>query len=106
MSDSMPPLTLAQMLDILSNPNFKTYLVIGKANDRAWKVGQAAERLMAGIRSYLVKADAKDEIIDHFGITPKTRVGIVFGLSADVKNTLTTKQAEDFLTVATAIEEA
>ena len=106
MSNSMPPLTLAQIIDILANPNFKTYLVIGKVNDRAWKVGQAAERLMAGVHSYLIKADAKDEIIDHFGITPKTRVGIVFGLSVDIKSTLTQKQAEDFLTVATAIEEA
>ena len=32
----MPPLTLDQIIALIENPNFKTYLVIGKEDDEAW----------------------------------------------------------------------
>ena len=105
MSDKMPPITLNEMLEILKNPNFKTYLVMGKESDDAWKLGLAAQNLLPGVRSYLVENTSLAEVQQQFNV-PDDRVGIVFGRSDEVSRTLTEAEANDFLTVTEAITSA
>lgn len=105
MQDSMPPLTLDQMISILENPNFKTYLVLGEESDDAWSMATAAQRFLPGVRSYLVKPPAQAEVRQHFDV-PQDHVTIVFGRSSVVARTLTLGEASDFLTVTEAISSA
>jgi hypothetical protein len=105
MQDSMPPLTLDQMIAILENPNFKTYLVFGEESDDIWSMATAAQRFLPGVRSYLVKLAAQEDVKQSFDI-PQDHVAIVFGRSSVVAQTLTIAQASDFLTVTEAISNA
>ena len=105
MSDSLPPLSVDELKEILKNPNFKTYLVLGKAADKAWKLGLAAQNMLAGMRAYLVKPDAQSDVRSAFGVS-SGQIGVVFGRSTRVKKKLTKKQAEDFLTVVDSINNA
>jgi deoxycytidine triphosphate deaminase len=105
MQDSMPPLSLDEMIAVLENPNYKTYLVLGKESEKAWKLGLAAQNFLPGVRSYLVKTPAQAEVKQHFNI-PANHVGIVFGRSSFVSKTLTRTEANDFLIVTQAIANA
>lgn len=105
MTDSMSPISLDEMLGILQNPNFKTYLVIGKKSDKAWNLALATQNYLPGVRSYLVKPDSQAQVRDHFNV-PSDHVGIVFGRSDSVSKTLTKDQTEDFLKVAESINNA
>ena len=105
MSDKMPPITLDEMIDILKNPNFKTYLVLGEKSDDAWKLGQAAQNYLAGVRAYLVEAKVQAIVRTHFKV-PQDHVGIVFGRSDAVIQTLDRAEASDFLTVTQAVNDA
>ncbi len=105
MSDRMPPITLDEMIDILNNPNFKTYLVLGDDTDDAWKLGLAAQNFLAGIRSYLIESSSQEEVRLHFEV-PDDHIGIVFGRANEVFKTLNQTQANDFLTVSETIVNA
>ena len=105
MSDKMPPINLDEMIEILKNPNFKTYLVFGKENDNAWKLGLAAQNFLAGVRSYLVEPSAQNEVRQHFEV-PDDNIGVVFGHADMVSKTLDQSQANDFLTVTESIVQA
>ena len=105
MKDFMPPITLNDMLEILGNPNFKTYLVLGEESEDAWKLGLAAQNFLPGVRSYLVKQPSQDEVRNYFSV-PMEHVGITFGRSLSIHKTLTKDVANDFLSVCLAIHEA
>ena len=57
MKDSLPPITIPVFVEILQNPNFKTYAVIGNESDDTWKLALAAQNFLPGVRSYLVIND-------------------------------------------------
>lgn len=105
MKDFIPPITLNEMLEILGNPNFKTYLVLGEESEAAWKLGLAAQNFLPGVRSYLVKQPSHEEVRNHFGV-PMAHIGITFGRSSSVHKTLNKDAANDFLSVCSAIDEA
>jgi hypothetical protein len=101
----MPPISLGDMLDILRNPNFKTYLVMGSRRDKAWQLAIAAQNILPAVRTYLVMSAAQSEVRQHFHVH-SGHVAIVFGRDDKPAKTLTEKQAKDFLKVAVSICEA
>jgi hypothetical protein len=105
MSDSIPPLSLADLRNILKNPNFKTYLVLGEDGDTAWDLAIAAQNMLAGVRSYLIKPSAHGEVRSDFGI-PDPQIAAYFGRGDHVQSTLSRGEAEDFLTVVSRINES
>ena len=106
MAEELPPLTVQNLLDALANPNFKSYVYIGSATDRAWNLAKSAQNMLAGLRVYLVTTKVLgDQVRARFQVEPQF-VGIVFGRGTDVKGKLPPAQTEDFLTLCEAINNA
>ena len=93
------------MIEILKNQNFKTYLILGNESDDTWKLGQAAQNFLPGVRAYLVKSESQAEVRANFNAS-EDAVGIVFGRSDAVSKTLSKSEASDFLTVTETINNA
>jgi len=93
------------MLEILENPNFKAYLVLGEESEDAWKLALAAQNFLPGVRSYLVTQASQEKVRNHFSV-PLEHYGITFGRSSMVHKTLTREETNDFLSVCLAINEA
>ena len=102
MAETVPPLTMDQLVDSLNNKNFSSYVFIGADTDTGWKMAIASQKILPALRVYRINQEMAAEVKARFNVT-NGRVSIVFGWVADVKDMLTKEQAEDFLTVTNAI---
>lgn len=105
MSQIMPPLTMDELLNLIDNPNFKTYVVLGNESDETWNLAQAALNFLPGLQIFLVKSESQPEVRQHFDI-PNDHVALIFGRSKILSLTLSATDAGDFLTVTQAISNA
>jgi hypothetical protein len=102
MAETLPPMTQEELLKALGNDTWKSYVYIGKAGDKGWRVARAAEAFLARVRAYLVK---KADLLDGTEIE-KNKPGIVFGWGAKPVKYLTQAQCKDLLIVMEEITEA
>lgn len=102
MAESLPPLTLDDLLTDLDNPHFSGYVYIGKAADKGWAVAIGAQDFIPAVRVYRADPKVADEVRAEFDAAKKD-VGLVFGWKRDVKRKLTQAETEDALTVMNAI---
>ena len=102
MAESLPPLTLTDLLADLDNPTLTAYVFIGAEKDAGWKIALAAERMISAVRVYRIAPEIAAAVREQFDVTGGT-VGIVFGFGRDVKDALTKAKAEDALKVFNAI---
>ncbi|MCC7014654.1 MAG: hypothetical protein IT454_18985 [Planctomycetes bacterium] len=102
MAESLPPLTLAALLQALANPSFTAYAYIGGEKDRGWSIAKAAEKMIPNVRVYRIAPSEASAARSEFGASPSI-VGIVFGFGLDVTDKLNAKAAEDALRVFNAI---
>jgi len=105
MQEYMPPITMDQMLAMVRNPNFKTYVVLGEESDDSWSLAQAALNFLPGLQILLVQSEAQAEVRQHF-LVSDDHVALIFGRSKTVSQGLSKTEASDFLTVTQAISNA
>ena len=102
MPEKLPPLTTDDLKVALKNPTFSVYAYIGKESDKGWEVAQAAFKLLAALRVYLVT----DRPRVSEWTTDATDRAIVWGFDPKPKQTLLKSEADDLLKVIAAITAA
>jgi hypothetical protein len=106
MADELPPLTMTDLSSAIANPNFKSYIYIGNADDRPWNFAKKAQQLLAGLRVYRASPQPfGDQVRTQFGAGPGV-VGIVCGFDGKLKRLLNSAEADDFLTLSEAVASA
>lgn len=98
MAESLPPMTLEELLAALENPHFSSYVYFGKEADKGWKVALAAQRYVPCLRVYRVSDSLKKDVRNKFDVTG-AKSGVVFDFGTRVKATLTRTQTEKPLLV-------
>ena len=102
MAESLPPLTIADLEESLSNPHFSSYVYIGPDDSEGWAVAIDMQFNLPALRIFRVDAALEAQIRNKYQV-PAGRVGVVFDWTTNVKKTLTTAQAEDFSVLLKAI---
>ncbi len=102
MVNSLPPLSLAELVAEIEDPTFTSYVYIGAGSDKGWGIAKGAQKMIANVRVFRVAPAQGAEVRAEFSVPPST-VGIVFGFGRDVTARLNQATADDALKVFEAI---
>ncbi len=102
MSESLPPLTINQLIEALKNPHFSAYLYLGKEAEKGWKLALAAQKIVPALRVYRIAPEKDNEIRSAFNLNSSC-VGVIFGWDEKPKRCIESDLANDFLDLTEAI---
>ncbi len=105
MAESVPPMTVDELLKALDNPHFSSYLYFGSAREAGWNTAIGVQRFTPGLRVYRLTGEEAGEVKKKLGISGNPK-GVVLDFQRGVIARLNKPQAEDALKIMDEVARA